>query len=210
MCTGLGVPPRSIKRTIGVVKAYTTRVGIGPFPTELTDAIGQTIQKVLAANRFIFCLNFIQNGHEFGTTTGRPRRCGWLDIPLLQYSHCLNGYDELNITKLDVLTGIPELCIAVKYQIDGQDLHDGVMPRYLIFWNCLSSLTREISTPEELANVKVKYEVLPGWTKDISSCRDRASLPEEAKAYLDRIEVLLGIPIVYIGVGPGRDDMIVS
>jgi adenylosuccinate synthase len=96
--TGLGVPPKAIKTTIGIMKAYTTRVGGGPFPTELTDDLGKQLQTV---------------GHEFGSTTGRPRRCGWLDLNVVRYGHKLNGYDSLNITKLDVLSGIPKLKVAI-------------------------------------------------------------------------------------------------
>jgi adenylosuccinate synthase len=98
--TGLGVPPNAVKTTIGIVKAYTTRVGGGPFPTELTDDVGERLRKV---------------GHEFGSTTGRPRRCGWLDLNVIRYTNKLNNYDSLNITKLDVLTGIPKLKVATMY-----------------------------------------------------------------------------------------------
>ncbi|CAD7966694.1 unnamed protein product [Amoebophrya sp. A120] len=137
--TGLGVPPQRIKNTIGVVKAYTTRVGEGPFPTELYDTNGEHLAKV---------------GHEFGTTTGRPRRCGWLDIPLVRYSNCVNGFTSINITKLDVLTGLPELRIGVQYKNKktSTTMPEGSFPDHLL----------------DLADMEVVYEVMPGWTEDIS------------------------------------------
>jgi len=177
VCTGLGVPPNVIECIIGVVKAYTTRVGAGPFPTELDDEVGHHLGTV---------------GHEFGTTTGRPRRCGWLDIPMLRYSHCLNGYSSLNITKLDVLTGLKTLKICVDYKDKNGRLHPkGVFPDHL----------------DDLRDVQVVYEELDGWDEDISKVRSLDQLPEKAKQYLLRIQELLNIPISWVGVGPAREDM---
>lgn len=115
VCTGLGVPPQSIQTTIGIMKAYTTRVGGGPFPTEQLNDVGERLQKI---------------GHEFGATTGRPRRCGWLDLNVVKYSHNINGYSSINMTKLDVLSGIPKLEVATHYELNGKKL-DGAMPATL-------------------------------------------------------------------------------
>ena len=176
VCTGLGLPPRALSGCVGVVKAYTTRVGSGPFPTELEDDVGQRLRDV---------------GHEYGTTTGRPRRCGWLDIPVVQYGHALNGYDSINITKLDVLTGITTLKVATHYSIDGQRLPAGQIP----------------STLQQLAKAAVQYVELPGWTEDISACRTIDQLPANAQRYLQTIEQLVGVPVTWVGVGSGRSDM---
>lgn len=113
--TGLGVPPKHIETTIGIMKAYTTRVGGGPFPTELENDIGQKLRDV---------------GHEYGATTGRPRRCGWLDLNVVKYGHMINGYSSINMTKLDCLTGIPKIEVCTHYELDGKKL-DGVMPATL-------------------------------------------------------------------------------
>jgi adenylosuccinate synthase len=176
VCTGLGVSPKTIDCTIGVVKAYTTRVGNGPFPTELHDDVGNALRK---------------NGHEFGTTTGRPRRCGWLDVPLLRYSHRINGYDSLNITKLDVMTGLPHIKICTHYRIGDRILPDGYMPASL----------------EQLATVEPVYLTLPGWTEDISQCTSFSELPYNAQRFLSKIEQLTGVPISWVGVGPDREAM---
>lgn len=127
--TGIGIPPRKIETTIGIVKAYTTRVGEGPFPTELKDDVGEVLRK---------------KGHEFGSTTGRPRRCGWLDIPVLRYSHLLNDYTSINLTKLDILDDLDEIKIGVEYRIDGKKID--YMPGSI----------------DELAKVKVAYETVKG------------------------------------------------
>ncbi|KAJ3556006.1 hypothetical protein NM688_g2268 [Phlebia brevispora] len=175
VCTGLGLPPKSIGTTIGVIKAYTTRVGGGPFPTEQLNDVGVQLQEV---------------GHEYGTTTGRRRRCGWLDLVVLKYSCLINGYDTFNLTKLDVLDGFKEIKIATKYVRDGNEL-----PGF----------------PADLAvldNVEVDYVTLPGWQTSIASVRSYAELPENCKKYIEFIEQFLGIPIEWIGVGPGRDAMV--
>jgi len=176
VCTGLGIPPTKIDSTIGVVKAYTTRVGAGPFPTELEDQVGQEMRDV---------------GHEYGTTTGRPRRCGWLDVPVVQYGHMINGYQSLNITKLDVLSGLNTVKIGTKYKVNGETLPYGMMP----------------STLDGLARVEVEYEEMDGWMCDISEAQDFNDLPKNAQAYLRRIEELVGVEISWVGVGPGRTEM---
>lgn len=174
-CTGLGIAPHLIEQCIGIVKAYTTRVGSGPFPTELTNDLGNTIR---------------EKGHEYGTTTGRPRRCGWLDTVVLQYSQAINRFESLNLTKLDVLSGFPELKIGVEYRYQGKTVPS--FPSHL----------------EVLANVEVVYETLPGWSEDISAARTFEDLPQEAKNYITRIEEIVKVPIRWIGVGAGRDEMI--
>ncbi|KAL6595992.1 hypothetical protein ACP70R_047356 [Stipagrostis hirtigluma subsp. patula] len=176
ICTGLGIAPRVIGDLIGVVKAYTTRVGPGPFPTELFGEEGDLLRNA---------------GMEFGTTTGRPRRCGWLDIVALKYCCQINGFSSLNLTKLDVLSGLPEIKLGVSYnQPEGQKLQ---------------SFPGDLDT---LDQVQVKYEVLPGWQSDISSVRSYNGLPQAARRYVERIEELVGVPVHYIGVGPGRDALI--
>jgi len=175
--TGLGISHKVLGDVVGIVKAYTTRVGEGPFPSELKDPdpIGVRIRTV---------------GHEFGTTTGRPRRCGWLDAVILQYSNMLNGYTALNLTKLDILSGLSELKIAVAYKHNNK-----VLP------TVPSSL-------DVLANVSVVYETLPGWSEDISHCTKFSDLPVNCQRYVKRIEELVGVRIKWIGVGPARSAMI--
>lgn len=176
ICTGLGIAPRVVGDLVGVVKAYTTRVGSGPFPTEILGQGGDLL-------RFA--------GQEFGTTTGRPRRCGWLDIVALNYCCQINGFSSLNLTKLDVLSDLPEIQLGVAYkQIDGTPV---------------KSFPSDLRLLEQL---KVEYEVLPGWKCDISSVRNYEDLPKAARQYVERIEELVGIPVHYIGVGPGRDALI--
>ncbi|KAJ7950588.1 Adenylosuccinate synthetase, chloroplastic [Quillaja saponaria] len=176
ICTGLGIAPRVIGDLIGVVKAYTTRVGSGPFPTEIFGQGGDLL-------RFA--------GQEFGTTTGRPRRCGWLDIVALRYCCQINGFSSLNLTKLDVLSDLSEIQLGVSYkQTDGTPI---------------TSFPADLSLLEEL---KVEYETLPGWKCDISTIRNYPDLPRAARQYVERIEELVGVPIHYIGVGPGRDALI--
>jgi len=175
-CTGLGLTASDIGEVIGVVKAYTTRVGEGPFPTEQLDDIGKRIQRV---------------GAEFGTTTGRARRCGTVDVPQLRYSILCNGYTVFNLTKLDVLTGLPEIKIATKY-LDKKGVEYSSMPSQL----------------RDLEELDVKYETMRGWEQDISSARNFSSLPVEAQAYVTRLEELTGVPIRWIGVGNQSSAMI--
>ena len=171
----MGLSPSKLDCSVGIVKAYTTRVGAGPFPTELEDTLGEQIR---------------EKGHEYGTTTGRPRRCGWLDTVVLNYSHMLNDFTHLNVTKLDVLDGLPELKIGVSYSYKGKKLAS--FP----------------SSLEVLSNVSVEYETMPGWKTDITKCRTFEELPKEAQNYIKRIEELVGCPVRWIGVGPQRDEMI--
>jgi adenylosuccinate synthase len=175
VCTGLGIPPKMIGTSIGVMKAYTTRVGGGPFPTEQLNNIGVHLQEV---------------GREYGTTTGRRRRCGWLDLVVMKYSCLINGYDSINLTKLDVLDDLAEIKVAVKYLVDEQEL-PGV-PADL----------------ELLAKVEVVYVVLPGWQTPITEMKTVEELPENCKKYITFAEEFLGVPIEWIGVGPGRDSML--
>ncbi|XP_028774434.1 adenylosuccinate synthetase 2, chloroplastic-like [Neltuma alba] len=176
ICTGLGIAPRVIGDLIGVVKSYTTRVGSGPFPTEILGQEGDLL-------RFA--------GQEFGTTTGRPRRCGWLDVVALRYCCQINGFSSLNLTKLDVLSDFAEIKLGVSYKhVDGTQI---------------KSFPSDLRLLDQL---KVEYEVLPGWKCDVSSIRNYAELPRAARQYVERIEELLGVPIHYIGVGPGRDALI--
>lgn len=175
VCTGLGVPPSAIETTIGIMKAYTTRVGGGPFPTELEDDIGVRLQKV---------------GFEFGATTGRPRRCGWLDLNVVKFSHKLNGLTSINMTKLDVLTGIKKIKVAVDYELNGKRLN-GSMPASL----------------DDLAKCKVNYIELDGWDENICDITDFAKLPRNAQNYITTIEKELGIPISWVGTGPAREAM---
>lgn len=175
--TGLGFGPRHISRVVGVAKAYTTRVGKGPFPTELTGGVGDRIRDV---------------GNEYGTTTGRPRRCGWLDLVILRYAARINGLDELALTKLDVLSGLEELKVAVAYKADGERTEH---------------FPAEFGV-ESLARWKPVYEELPGWDEDITDVRRRENLPSAAQAYVSRIEELVGVPVTFIGVGPGREQAI--
>ncbi|KAI3844858.1 hypothetical protein MKW92_048538 [Papaver armeniacum] len=176
ICTGLGIAPRVLGDLIGVVKAYTTRVGSGPFPTELLCEAGEDLRKA---------------GHEFGTTTGRPRRCGWLDIVALKFCCQINGFSSLNLTKLDVLSSLQEIKLGISYKtVDG-------IP--------ITSFPADLSVLEQL---QVEYEVLPGWQTDISGIRNYEELPLAAQRYVERIEELVGVPIHYIGVGPHRDALI--
>lgn len=175
-CCGSGIGPTRIDKVLGVVKAYTTRVGGGPFPAELLDETGKKIREI---------------GGEFGATTGRPRRCGWLDMVVLKTSIRLNGLTGLTITKLDVLTGIPVLKIATSYQCGPRTLH--AMPPEL----------------EALEACKPAYEEFPGWTEDIGAIRRFEDLPGNTRRYLNAIEEMAGIPLTVVSVGPGREETIV-
>jgi adenylosuccinate synthase len=176
-CTGLGVPPNLIGESHGVMKAYTTRVGAGPFPTELLDSIGENLRKI---------------GHEFGTTTGRPRRCGWLDTFVMRYTILINGFTYINLTKLDVLDTLDEIKIATGYKYKGK------------------LLTSYPANLEVLKDIEVVYETMPGWKQDISKVRQFSDLPKACQNYVNRIEELAGAPIKYIGVGVSRDAMVIK
>ena len=177
VCSGAGVPPTSLQNLIGVAKAYTTRVGNGPFPTELNDEIGEEMRKV---------------GHEFGATTGRPRRCGWLDLVSLKHATMINGINNLVITKLDVLSGMPTLKIATKYKTE-----DGKIIDYFT------------SSTTKLYNYEPMYEELEGWTEDITHARTYDDLPANAKKYIEFIEKYLGINVYLVSVGPERTQNII-
>jgi adenylosuccinate synthase len=175
-CCGAGLGPRRITDVVGIVKAYTTRVGRGPFPTELTDEIGNRLQ---------------EKGAEFGATTGRRRRCGWLDAVLLRDSVRLNGVTGLAITKLDVLDGLESIRICTHYEHRGQRLD--VVP----------------ATAGALEECRPVYETLPGWTETTSGVRSFTRLPRNVKGYLRRIEELTGVPIDIVSIGPDRGQTIV-
>ncbi len=174
-CTGSGIPPTRIDRVIAVVKAYTTRVGSGPFPTELLDADGEKLR---------------DDGAEFGTTTGRPRRCGWYDAVVARYAARVNGVTDFVLTKLDVLTGWEKVPVCVAYEVDG--VRQEEMPM----------------TQTDFHHAKPVYELLDGWDEDISGARSLDDLPKTAQAYVAALEDMSGAPISAIGVGPGRDETV--
>jgi adenylosuccinate synthase len=195
VCSGLGLAAAEVGRgsVIGVAKAYATRVGGGPFLTELTDASCGGA-RVTGAPGADIGAHLQRVGVEVGTTTGRKRRCGWLDVQVLRYAHRLNGFTELNITKLDVMDELKEIRIAVAYKdANGRVLSPDVMP----------SLVETLN-----AKTHVVYETLPGWRASTRACRTFADLPRNAQAYLMRIEQLVGVPVCWVGVGPESDAMI--
>jgi adenylosuccinate synthase len=174
-CTGSGIPPTRIERVIAVVKAYTTRVGSGPFPTELTDADGVKLRT---------------DGAEFGTTTGRPRRCGWYDAVVARFAARVNGVTDFVLTKLDVLTGWERIPVCVAYDVDGVR-HDE-MPM----------------TQTDFHHATPVYELFEGWDEDISDARTLDDLPKNAQQYIKALEEMSGAPISAVGVGPGRDETV--
>jgi adenylosuccinate synthase len=175
-CVGSGIPPTAITGVIGVTKAYTTRVGSGPFPTELFDDFGAHLRKV---------------GAEYGTTTGRERRCGWFDAVVGRYAVRVNGITDLVMTKLDVLSGLERVPVCVAYEIDGERVED--MP----------------TTQTEFHHARPVFEELDGWWEDISKARTEADLPVNARRYIARIEELCGARVSVVGVGPGREENVV-
>jgi adenylosuccinate synthase len=177
VCTGAGVPPTALQNLIGVAKAYTTRVGNGPFPTELDNELGEKIRQI---------------GFEFGATTGRPRRTGWLDLVSLKHACMINGINNLVITKLDVLTGIHPLKIATKYKTE-----DGKIIDYFT------------SSTTKLYDYEPIYEELEGWNEDITNARTYDELPDNAKKYIEFIEEHLGINVYLVSVGPERSQNII-
>jgi adenylosuccinate synthase len=174
VCTGLGIAPQKIKEVIGVTKAYCTRVGSGPFPTELHDETGERLRKI---------------GSEFGATTGRPRRCGWIDLVALNFACMVNGVTQIVMTKADVLDAFEELSVCTSYGIDGK---------------------QEKAVPYQMAKMPIAphYEQFAGWKTDITKIRDNASLPEEMKNYIAFINQYLGVDVSYISNGPERDQII--
>lgn len=176
--SGLGFGPNRVERVVGVAKAFSTRVGSGAMPTELEGELGDRLRGTGE--------NFWD---EFGTTTGRPRRCGWLDMVMLNYASQINGFTEMVLTKMDILSGFDELKIAVSYKLDGETLE---FPP---------------STAEELESVEPVYETLPGWQEDITGIREFSDLPENARNYIDRIAELCNVQINMVSVGPERDQI---
>ena len=175
VCTGSGIGPTKIDRVLGITKAYTTRVGAGPFPSELDNALGERLRKA---------------GSEFGATTGRPRRCGWLDVVMLREAVCVNGITDLAINKLDILSGFKEIQIATAYRIDGKLTYDFPM------------------TMAEVSRAEPVYESMPGWDEDLTEARQIEDLPDRARRYIERIEALVEVQAAFISVGPGRDETI--
>jgi adenylosuccinate synthase len=175
-CTGSGIPPLAVTNVMGISKAYCTRVGNGPFPTELHDALGEEIRRI---------------GHEFGATTGRPRRTGWLDLVALRYASRVNGLSELVITKLDVLDTLEEVLVCTGYELDG------------------AHITRFPVDCDELERVNPVYERFPGWTQSTVGITEWEQLPETAQTYIRFIEDYLKVPIRIVSTGPDRDETII-
>jgi adenylosuccinate synthase len=175
-CTGTGVAPTKIKGVVGISKAYITRVGGGPFPSEALDAKGEQIRK---------------RGNEFGSVTGRPRRCGWFDAPLLRYSAMVNGFDTVVMTKLDVLDDVDKIPVCVEYKLDGKTLKS--MP----------------STTRELDHIQAIYEYMPGWQESTKGISDFEKLPAKAREYVEYLEKLTGVEVGCISTGPERTETIV-
>jgi adenylosuccinate synthase len=176
VCSGLGIAPQKIKDVIGITKAYCTRVGSGPFPTELHDETGELIR---------------QKGHEFGSTTGRPRRCGWIDLVALNFACMINGVTQLAMTKADVLDTLDVLKLCNKYSINGQE-------------------TSQVPFQMEGFNVKPEYKEFSGWQLDITQIKSYKDLPSQMDSYINYINSVLGVPVKYISNGPGTDQLIVA
>ena len=175
-CTGSGIPPMRLDRVIGIVKAYTTRVGEGPFPTELHDDAGEHLRKI---------------GAEYGTTTGRPRRCGWYDTVIARYAARVNGVTDFVLTKLDILTGLDRIPVCVAYDVDGQRFDEVPVNQ------------------SDFHHAKPILEYFPGWKQDISGARTFDELPIQAQEYVLALEAMSGTRISVIGVGAARDAVIV-
>jgi adenylosuccinate synthase len=176
VCSGLGISPQKIKKVIGITKAYCTRVGSGPFPTELNDEMGELIRK---------------NGNEFGSTTGRPRRCGWIDLVALNFACMINGVTELVMTKADVLDNIEILKVCNTYKVNGRE-------------------TTEVPFQMEGKNIEPLYKEFEGWKTDITGIHDYKNLPAQMETYINYINETLGVPVKYISNGPGTDQIIVA
>src|SRR5579871_242763 len=174
VCSGLGVAPQQIKDVIGVSKAYCTRVGSGPFPTELEDATGEELRKI---------------GNEFGATTGRPRRCGWIDLVALKFACMINGVTKIVMTKADVLDAFDELKVCTSYKVNGQK-------------------TEQVPFQMEKVAIEPLLESFPGWKSDITAIKDFAKLPEQMHRYVEYINKYLHVNIAYISNGPGREQLI--
>ncbi|HEX2683764.1 MAG TPA: adenylosuccinate synthase, partial [Ferruginibacter sp.] len=176
VCTGLGIPPQKIKEVFGISKAYCTRVGSGPFPTELHDETGELIRKT---------------GNEFGSTTGRPRRCGWIDLVALKFACMINGVTQIIMTKADILDGLAQLKVCNGYKVNGEEKN------YVPFQ--MNKL-----------DIEPMYRSFAGWQKDITSVKDFAAMPGEMKTYINYLDEYLGVPVKYISNGPGRDQLIMA
>lgn len=176
VCTGLGIAPQKIKEVFGISKAYCTRVGSGPFPTELLDETGELLRKT---------------GNEYGSTTGRPRRCGWIDLIALQFACMINGVTQIIMTKADILDELAELKVCNSYKING---------------------TEKNMVPFQMnkGNLEPVYKAFTGWQKDISAITDFSDLPPEMKTYVSYLNEFLGVPVKYISNGPGRDQLVVA
>ncbi|MGC4101455.1 adenylosuccinate synthase [Ferruginibacter sp.] len=176
VCTGLGIAPQKIKEVFGVSKAYCTRVGSGPFPTELNDETGELIRKT---------------GSEFGATTGRPRRCGWIDLVALQFACMVNGVTQIIMTKADILDNLDELKVCNAYNVNGEE--KSFVPFQM-----------------NRVNIEPKYKSFEGWKTNISQLTDFEQLPQQMKTYIDYLNKFLKVPVKYISNGPGRDQIIVA
>jgi adenylosuccinate synthase len=177
VCVGAGIAPNDIDGVVGITKAYCTRVGKGPFPTELEDEVGRHLRQV---------------GEEFGSTTGRPRRCGWIDAAALKYAARINGFTGLAVTKVDVLSGLDKVRIGVGYRDEQGNEYD-----------------EPVADAEKYATLEPIYEELPGWDEDVTGVRVLDELPDEARHFLSRLQTLLDVPIVLVSVGPRRSETIV-
>jgi adenylosuccinate synthase len=176
VCTGLGIAPQKIKEVFGISKAYCTRVGSGPFPTELLNETGEQLRKT---------------GHEFGSTTGRPRRCGWIDLVALQFACMINGVTQIIMTKADILDELDELKVCNSYKINGKAID---------------------YVPFQMNKVDIEpvYQSFAGWKKDITAITEFDALPAEMKTYIDYLNKFLGVPVKYISNGPGRDQLVIA
>ncbi len=176
VCSGLGIAPQKIKEVFGVTKAYCTRVGSGPFPTELMDETGENIRKL---------------GNEFGSTTGRPRRCGWIDLVALKYACFINGVTQLIMTKADVLDSLAELKLCTAYSVDGK-------------------VQKQVPFQMSRVNIEPQYHQVDGWNEDITAIKKYNDLPQKMKNYIEFINDNLSVPVNYISNGPGSDQLIVA
>jgi adenylosuccinate synthase len=176
VCTGLGVAPQKIKEVFGVSKAYCTRVGSGPFPTELNDETGELIRKT---------------GSEFGATTGRPRRCGWIDLVALQFACMINGVTQIIMTKADILDNLDELKVCNSYMVNGEEKNF-------------------IPFQMNKVNIEPVYKSFEGWKTDITAMKDLSELPQQMKNYIDYLNNFLKVPVKYISNGPGKEQIIIA
>jgi len=176
VCTGLGIAPQKIKEVFGISKAYCTRVGSGPFPTELHDVTGEQLRKT---------------GNEFGSTTGRPRRCGWIDLVALQFACMINGVTQIIMTKADILDEMGRLKVCKGYKVNGEEKN------YVPF-------------QMHKVDIEPMYKVFAGWKKDITAVTDFEGMPPEMKTYITYLNEFLGVPVKYISNGPGRDQLVVA